>query len=412
MGILYRLEIENFFSVRNLQVLDLTIAPNVPDLDERFAPLFPGSSLRAPKVVAVYGANASGKTTVLRALQFLINFAKDSVKNTGSSFACERFNDIESMERPIRLAIELGGVMDLDPARLAAFHSENDVEWGLYRYELEIDVKEGVAYRVLSEALRQKPHGKGKWQRVFERDVNGEVKGSDSFPISGFRHLINTLRPNASVISSFALFQHPTASLIAHELENVFGNLAWEGANPNDQTVVNFLANSPDLVEELNRDLRRIDLGVESMRIESGPNGPFPMFKHEGLAIEMPWILESHGTRAFIRLFPLLALTLSRGGIAIIDEFDLMIHPLVLPEILRWFYDEESRNKEHAQIWLSCHSASLLDDLVKEEVVFADKDYEGRTSIYSMMDIKAVRRDDNIYRKYLGGAYGAVPQIG
>lgn len=412
MALLYRLEIENFFSVRDLQVLDLTIAPNVPDLDERFAPLFPGYSIRAPKVIAVYGANASGKTTVLRALQFLLNFAKDSVKNTGEGFACERFNDVESMERPIRVAIELGGIMDFDLNRQADFHAGKPIEWGLYRYELEIAAEEGVARRVTSETLRQKPGGTGKWQRVFERDGKGDVKGSESFPISGYRHLINTLRPNASVISSFALFQHPTASLFAHELESVFGNLAWEGLNPNDQTVVNFLANSPDLVEALNRDLRRIDLGVETMRIEHGPNGPFPMFRHEGLAVEMPWILESHGTRAFIRLFPLLALTLARGGIAIVDEFDQMIHPVVLPEILRWFYDKRTRNTEDAQIWISCHSASLLDDLAKEEVVFTEKDSEGRTSIYSLMDIKSVRRDDNLYRKYLSGAYGAVPQIG
>lgn len=412
MTALYRLEMENFFSVRDPQVLDLTIAPNVPDPDERFTALFPGSLLRAPKVVAVYGANASGKTTVLRALNFLFGFAKDSVKNTGDGFAVERFNDLESMERPIRLAVELGGIMDIDPERLVAFQNEAAVDWGTYRYELEIDVRAGVACGIKSEALRQKPRGKGKWQRVFERDASGDVKGSDSFPISGFRHLINTLRPNASVISSFALFQHPTASLLVQQLDAVFGNLAWEGANPNDQTVVTFLANSPDLLVALNRDLRRIDVGVEAMRIEHGPSGPFAMFRHDGLAVEMPLMLESHGTRAFIRLFPLIALTLARGGIAIIDEFDLMIHPLVLPEILRWFYDNEVRNPHDAQMWISCHSASLLDDLMKEEVVFTEKDVEGKTSIYSLMDIKAVRRGDNIYRKYLSGAYGAVPQIG
>lgn len=409
---LYRLEIENFFSVRDSQVLDLTIAPNVSDPEGRFAPLFPGSTLRAPKVVALYGSNASGKTTVLKALQFLISFAKDSVGRTVPGFALERFNDEASMARPIKLAIELSGVMDLSPERRSQVENGEEVPWGQYRYELELEVKGGLAQRVASEALRQKPDGKGKWQRVFERDINGDVKGCSSFPISGFRHLLNTLQPNASVISSFALFQHPTATILTDSLGIVFGNLAWEGANPNDQTVVNFLANEPELVAELNRDLSRIDIGVEQMRIESGPNGPFPMFRHEGLALEMPWSLESHGTRAFIRLFPLLALTLARGGIAIIDEFDLMIHPLVLPELLRWFYDKEARNPHDAQLWISCHSASLLDDLAKEEVAFCEKDSQGRTSIYSLMDVKSVRRDDNLYRKYLSGAYGAVPHIG
>ena len=409
---LYRLEIENFYSIRDSQVLDLTIAPNVTDPGGRFAALFPGSPLRAPKVVALYGSNASGKTTVLKALQFLIGFAKDSVQRTGPGFALERFNDEQSISRPIKLAIELAGVMDLSPDRLSQIESGGDVPWGQYRYELEIEVKDGLAHGVASEALRQKPDGKGKWQRVFERDFKGDVRGSQSFPISGFRHLITTLRPNSSVISSFAMFQHPTAAILVEHLSAVLTNLMWEGANPNDQSVVNFLASDPDLVSKLNQDLRKIDIGIEQMRIEHGPHGPFPMFRHEGLALEMPWALESHGTLAFIRLFPLLAFTLARGGIAIIDEFDLKIHPLVLPEILRWFYDKEVRNPHDAQIWITCHSASLLDDLVKEEIAFCEKDGQGRTSIYSLMDVKSVRRDDNLYRKYLSGAYGAVPSLG
>ncbi len=409
---LYRLEIENFFSVRDSQVLDLTIAPNVTDPEGRFAPLFPGAAVRAPKIVALYGPNASGKTTVLKALQFLISFARDSVQRTLPGFALERFNDEGSMSRPIKLAIELAGAMDIKPELISQIENGETVSWGQYRYELEIEVKDGVAQRVANEALRQKPDGKGKWQRVFERNIDGDVKGCSSFPISGFRHLLNTLRPNASVISTFSMFQHPTATIFTDHLAAVLGNLAWEGANPNDQSVVNFLANEPVLVAELNRDLRRIDVGVEQMRIENGPNGPFPMFRHEGLAVEMPWSLESHGTLQFIRLFPLLAMTLARGGIAIIDEFDLMIHPLVLPEILRWFYDKKTRNPHDAQLWISCHSASLLDDLTKEEVAFCEKDIQGRTAIYSLMDVKSVRRDDNLYRKYLSGAYGAVPQIG
>ena len=84
---------------------------------------------------------------------------------------------------------------------------------GVYRYELDIEVVDGSAQRVANEALRQKPGGKGKWQRVFERNSAGEVIGSKAFPLGGYRHLLNTLRPNVSVISSFAMFQHPTAQI-------------------------------------------------------------------------------------------------------------------------------------------------------------------------------------------------------
>ncbi|MFT4181143.1 MAG: ATP-binding protein, partial [Rhizobium sp.] len=133
--------------------------------------------------------------------------------------------------------------------------------------------------------------------------------------------------------------------------------------------------------------------------------------KHEGLHAPMPFFLESQGTRSFIRIFPLLLLALERGGIAVIDELDVSIHPLVLPEIVRWFYDPR-RNPAGAQLWMSCHSASLLDDLSKEEIVFTEKDQRGRSSVYTLAEVQSVRRNDNLYKKYLGGAFGAVPQIG
>ena len=83
----------------------------------------------------------------------------------------------------------------------------------------------------------------------------------------------------------------------------------------------------------------------------------------------------------------------------------------MLPEILRWFHDRE-RNPRNAQLWMSCHNASLLENLTKEEVFFCQKDGKGRTQVYGLGDIEAVRRTDNYYRKYMGGAYGALPQIG
>ena len=131
---LYRLELENFYSVRDAQVLDLAIPPNVPAEEERFAPLFEGSPYRAPKVVAIYGANASGKTTILKALNFLFSFARESVQRTVPGFAgLERFNDTASMSRPIRLAVELGGIMDFAPNMVKRIEAGEAPAYGLLR---------------------------------------------------------------------------------------------------------------------------------------------------------------------------------------------------------------------------------------------------------------------------------------
>lgn len=408
---LYRLEVENFFSIRDPQVLDLTIAPNVPDPDGRFSPIYEGAELRAPKVIALYGANASGKTNILKALEFLICVARDSAQRTLPGFPCERFNDDESRSRLMRVAIEFGGAMNLSAETAARMNAGEKVEQGVYRYEVVLEVVDGAAQRIASETLRQKPNAQGKWQRVFERDINGVVKDSRSFPLAGYQHLLKTLRPNVSVVASFAFFQHPTAMLFAEAARTFIFHLNSVHSTP-DQTMIDYLIKQPDVLSTLNRELNRIDVGVEGMSFQSfGGGPPQPMFKHSGLGVEMPWGLESQGTRAFIKMYPAIAAGLHDGGAVVIDELDASIHPLVLPEMLRWFHDRKVRNASNAQLWFSCHNASLLDELTKEEIVICEKDRRGRTTFHSLMDVK-VRRDENHYRKYLGGAYGGVPVIG
>jgi len=408
---LYRLEIENFFSIRDPQVLDLTVDGKVPDPEGRFAPIFEGSDLRAPKVVVLYGANASGKTTVLRALEFIAMMIRDSVQRTVPGFlGCERFNDLESRERPIRFAIELGGIMNLSAELMRRAQVGEKVEMGVYRYELEIEVKDGVANRILFEALRQKPNAQGKWQRLFERDDEGRIKDSRAFSLSGFQHLVKTLAANHTVLSSFAKFQHPAAQIFVEATRKALFQIEPVHSVA-DQALIEYLNAQPYLLLRLNDELSRIDVGVEGLRFQESPSGPFLLFKHSGLHVEMPWLLESHGTRAFIKMFPFLVQALDNGGVVAIDEMDAAIHAAILPELVRWFYDKENRNKFDAQLWLTCHSASLLDDLHKEEIVICEKDRQGRTHVHSLMDVK-VRRDENHYRKYLSGAYGGVPRLG
>ena len=408
---LYKLEVENFYSIRDPQVLDLTVDGKVPDPEGRFAPIFEGADVRVPKVIALYGANASGKTTVLRALEFIITMARDSVQRTVPGFVgCERFNDAESCERPIRLAIELGGIMNVSAELIQKAQTGEKVEQGVFRYELEIEVKEGVARRILAESLRQKPQGQGKWQRLFERDADGVVKDSKAFSLSGYQHLVKTLADNHTVLSSFAKFQHPTAQIFVDAARKAVFQIEPVQTFV-DKHVIDYLKGQPYILSKLNNELSRIDVGVEGLRFHEGPDGPFPLFKHSGLQVEMPWLLESHGTRAFIKMFPFLLQALDSGGVVGIDEMDAAIHPVVQPELVRWFYDKAGRNKFNAQLWLTCHSASLLDDLNKEEIVVCEKDRQGRTRVYSLMDVK-VRRDENHYRKYLSGAYGGVPHLG
>jgi predicted ATPase len=172
-----------------------------------------------------------------------------------------------------------------------------------------------------------------------------------------------------------------------------------------------YYARYPEYLNLLNRDIDRIGFGVREMRLQPSPNGPIALFEHEGLIEPLPARLESYGTLQFVKIFPLIAKALETGNLAIVDELDIAIHPLVLPEIIRWFHDPV-RNPRNAQLWMTCQNASLLEDLVKEEVLFCEKDSRGRTSVYGLADVQMVRRTDNYYKKYLGGVYGAVPHLG
>src|SRR5262245_66329506 len=75
---LYLLEIENFYSIRTKQIVDLRIGEAVGGEPGRFDHLFPGSEERAARVVAFFGPNASGKSTVLKALAFIGWFTSNS----------------------------------------------------------------------------------------------------------------------------------------------------------------------------------------------------------------------------------------------------------------------------------------------------------------------------------------------
>ena len=315
------------------------------------------------------------------------------------------FNDLESLNRPVSFAIEFAGVMNW-------YSPPEEFVYGTIRYEFEIEVKQGNATRVLREALRQRPDGKGRWHRVFERIAGENLKGSDHFKLSGYQHLENTLRQDVSVLASFGFFGHPVAKIYLAAAEAFSSNLEIIKSAPGDTSVISFLASAPNVLKHLNQDLSRIDVGIEEIKFDTSGALPVAAFTHRNLLQSMPWHLQSQGTQAFIKIFPLLNHALQTGGIALIDEFDALLHPVILPEVLRWFYDSKVRNVKNAQVWLSCHSQSLMESLVKEEIVITEKDAQGRSSIWSLMDMKDVRRDTNLATKYLSGVFGGVPVVG
>ncbi len=401
----FKLEIENFHSIRDRQVLDLRVPKNAPQDDRRFAHCWEGSVERVPKVIAVYGANGSGKSNLLRTLSFAAWFVAHSFSlRHDSGIPHLPFNDEESFANPTRLKLWFSGPND---PNLIARDGTNECP---YCYEIEIE--NGDFRRVFHEGIFFWPTATRRKTRLVERFDNGSVMASQAIAFSGYQGPLETiLRPNASMISTLAQLNHPIALAMVKVAQNIQSNIFIEKIEFEDTNVLRSYVENPDLVARLNHEIQRIDFGVRALEINSGGNGQEMLFRHDNLALPMSYIYESHGMRQFVKLFPLITYALATGSVAIIDELDAALHPSLLPEIIDWFRDP-LRNPHGAQLWMTCQNVLLMEDLSKDEIVFCEKDRRGRTELYALNDIKGVRRDDNHLRKYLGGVYGAVPRVG
>ena len=390
-----KFRVKNFLSFRDWQTLDLTVAANAPEMPGRFVRSVPGSKDRFPTFVAIFGANASGKTNILRAITFLANFMRSS-------------QDIPA-NAPLRMAQFYGNGQDEESTE---FEVELDGKIGntekreIFKYRLVVSCDQND---VLEEDLDYFPRGRPK--RLFLRRGQ-EFKFGNDFQIRRNDPSIQKIRQNCSVISTLAQFNHSISMDISNNLSFLFTNVK-EIFGDRETAATNEAGsyfNSADLREEFLELIRRFDIGIEKVEIAISNRGMEPLFRHRGVERMISYALESHGTNMIYNLFPTLHYAMQRGGIAVIDELDNAIHSLLVPEIVDLFVDSE-RNPHHAQLIAVCHNPSILQYLEKEEIFFTEKSLDGATSIYGLKDIKGVRRESNIYANYLAGAFGGIPKI-
>ena len=396
---IHRISLENFFSVATKQEINFRVPVNAPDLP-CFRPSCSAAHQRLPLIVGLYGPNASGKSTILRAITTTGWFVQHSFtiapNNAIPLFNPYAHNDWWS--RPTKITIEFDGQLAENAPR------------ALFRYELHIGNEPNKLGKAVSyESLSYAP--KGKFRRIFERHEQEFSFGSE-FGVTISDSRVQSIRPNASVISTLAQMNHKMSGDLIRCLVGLQTNIyGLDKAQGTIFAALNYYSQRPDYLNRLNRELSRLDLGLQEMKVLPGNPGPIAMFKHFGLDCDIVLAQESMGTRRFIEIFPLLQYVLDTGGIAIIDELDTDIHPLIVPEIFRWFYDNE-RNPNGAQLLFTAHNPAILDELEKEQVFFTEKPGGKPTHVYGASEIKGLRRGPSLMKKYLSGELGAVPHIG
>lgn len=368
-------------------------------------------------VAGVFGANASGKSTLLKAMSDMRTVVLSSYRQGSRGTPIHRrpfLLDGECMRRPSGFGVEL--ILE-------------GVRW---QYGFRIDSE-----RVLEEYAYHFPHGRPA--RVFHR-TNDEIEFGPPFRSAG-RHLLRLLRSNALLLSlAGAAEDEHLGRLFAWFMRNLMlaesGNRGMRAARTAD------LAHSADKRRLVLGMLQAADLGVtnaeraspdpevaerikKAVHVLSGVEDDQDL---EGqIIIEDPVRLthagpggdvgidpgeESEGTKVWVGLIGPVVDVLNQGGVLLADELDTSLHPHLVKRLVGLFQDTHT-NPRCAQLVFNAHDTTLLGDserrvIGRDQIWFTEKGADGVTSLYPLADL-GPRQDEALERRYLQGRYGGVP---
>jgi predicted ATP-dependent endonuclease of OLD family len=127
--------------------------------------------------------------------------------------------------------------------------------------------------------------------------------------------------------------------------------------------------------------------------------------------LSTPMFVESAGTRKLLEIAGPIIVALEQGSVVFIDEVDTHLHP-TLVRFLVMMFNSIINNPNNAQLICNTHDVLLLEgDIRRDQVYFIEKDERGVSKLYALTDFKGVRKDSKLLKRYLLGAFGAVPKL-
>ena len=392
---------KNFYSFADESSVSFVVNEKTPRKDGYFES---SNGDRISNALVVVGPNASGKTNLLKVLPFLKWMIVDAyAMKPEKEIPVKPFLFHDFKEKPIELAVEF------------------EIDKNTYIYSFAMNVS-----RILSEELkvRNKTKQKITTKTLFVRNWNKEKKQYDfddkNFNLpKGFENE-NYLRSNASIISAAIRASHEESVKIGKFWQKIEFNVheggLYEERHEAFNEALNFFYTHKDLKKQAEKLLSHFDIGLEAFEIEKIEvkketfmivRGIHKFSEHK---FELPIEYESSGTRQLFMLLRSILEVLSDGGVAVLDEFDINLHPEMVSALFELFISPET-NPKKAQIIFITHSHRILSDLDKYQIILVEKNERGSSEVWRLDEMKGVRADDNYYSKYIAGAYGAVPRI-
>lgn len=402
------------------------------------------------KAAIIYGANASGKSNIAKALDFTRKFILRGTTSENKKIDFQSFRlDKEALNKPSRIEIE---IKHKDKCYAYGFVFDNIMIYEEWLYEINKNSEKIIFER--KEGKEQKPivtfagikfenpteeqflvftaAGTRKNQLFLTecrvRNVKANVKniGDILTVIDWFQNSLKIIFPNSKFGGiEFELRENQDLSIIFHEFLNYF-NTGIKGIELVD---VDF-DNIKDIPDEVKKEiLSDISETTKAFITSPSKNITYALTKNKAAELKVFKMMTSHdvkgsskpeffemndesdGSQRIIDFIPVMMDLMKSDNVFIIDEIDRSLHPNLTCDFVDLFLSKSEN--VNSQLIVTTHESSLLNQKIvrKDEIWFVLKDKFGASSFYSLEEFK-IRFDKEIRKDYLLGRYKAIPVFG
>ena len=351
-------------------------------------------------VIAIHGANASGKSSTLEALNYMFEFIKYS----------NRF-DVEK-DLPIN-PYEFSNKSKMENSEYEISICLGDSE---YRYGFSLNKN-----NIDEEWLYKKKFAlntRASQKIIFERFNNKVTFGQQYKKYEKIWNLFkNDLNMNKFLVLSNVAIKEETG--ILRDLYNYICKFEFKIESEFRKTSVDILNENNSVYKKFQKIINEFDpcllgIKIEKVNTEYGEkyniNGMHKDIDDSSKTVLIPLHHESNGTIRIFNIMPTILKNLEVGGVLCIDELDVKLHPLLFKKIVNMYMDREI-NKSNAQLIYTAHSTFLFNskNLRRDQLYLVDKDEYGKSKLYSLSEFRNLRVDADYEKKYLSGQFGAIP---
>ncbi len=411
--------IGNTFSIKDAQTISFEASDTHLD-DMHYCSVPIGKKLL--KLAAIYGPNASGKTNIIRALNFYLRFI------------CYSFTTLEPNEYTGFIPFMFDDSANKMPGRFDLKFFLEDIK---YEYAISLDM-----YHVHTETLFYSP--KGQRKLLYERKCT-EIDRDTGKPhydwkwgdtLAGDKKKIaEATRGNTTFLNTAAQFAHPELSRVLIWLTSLYLSPIYPSSQGLTQytvrylernekmkhNIIDFLAHSDfghinDIIvkEEAIPDYVVSRLSTKIQEDVQNHKGRYIakniLFSHSyGKDYELSLRQESRGTQRFFELAGPLFELLESPKLLCIDELESSLHQELTKFFLKTFLEKSACS----QMLVTTHNLDLLDSelLTDDGIWFSEKAEDGGSQYSSLVEYKGMRKEASRKKLYKAGKFGAIPLI-